>query len=319
VTPVLDEVQNLGPLCARLVEVMDRLAIPWEALLVDDGSRDGSAARIREIHAGDGRFGMVRLCRNFGQTAALAAGFDHARGDLVVTLDADLQNDPGDIPRLLEVCRQGFDVVSGWRRRRIDPWLTRILPSRTANWLIARVTGVPLHDFGCGLSVYRREILRHLVLGPGMHRLVPALLAPFGARITEVEIAHHPRGAGASKYGLGRTGEVLLDLAMVHVLGARQTGSLPLFQRIGSGLVVAGAAAALALSLTSAGTWDDRWPWLTVALLLVIMGVQSLAVGSLVERMVRSCAPGGSGRLYEVAELLPPSAESNPTEPSGQG
>ncbi len=315
VTPVLDEVRNLDPLCARLVEVMDRLAIPWEALLVDDGSRDGSAARIREIHARDGRFGLLRLSRNFGQTAALAAGFDHARGDLVVTLDADLQNDPDDIPRLLEVCRQGFDVVSGWRRRRTDPWLTRILPSRTANWLIARVTGVPLHDFGCGLSVYRRQILRHLVPGPGMHRLIPAVLAPFGARITEVEIAHRPRSAGSSKYGLGRTGEVLLDLAMVHVLGARHAGRPPLFQRIGAALVVAGAAAALPLALWPPSS--GRWPWLTVALLLVVLGLQSLAVGSLVERMVRSCDHGLPGRLYEVTEFLPPAVDPHRPESPG--
>ena len=316
-TPVCDEAQNIEPFCARLVEVMADVGVAWEALLVDDGRPDDSARRIREICAQDGRFGLLRLSRSGGRAAALAAGFDHARGDIVVTLDAGLQHDPGDIPRLLEVHRQGFDVVSGCRQRQNAPWWSRVAPSRAADWLIARVTGVPLHDFGCGLALYRRDLLQNLVLSPEMHRLMPAMLIPPETRVAEVPIENLPQCAGSSKRGPGRTGEVLLDLAMLHALRASRAGKPPFFGRFGSALLIAGVTGAMTLALwpTSGGSWDARWPWLSVAVALAILGIQCLAVGSLVGQMINSRRAGRFGRIYEIAEFLRP---GGPTGLPGQ-
>ncbi len=307
-TPVCDEVQNLEPFCARLVEVMEDVGVGWEALLIDDASQDDSARKIREICAQDGHFGLLRLSRSSGRAAALAAGFDHARGDIVVTLSADLQYDPGEIPRLLEIFRQGFEVVSGCRQRQNAPWWSRVAPSRTTDWLIARVTGVPLHDFSCGLAVYRRDLLQNLVLSREMHRLMPAMLIPPETRVAEVPIENRPQCAGSSKRGPGRTGEVLLDLAMLHALRASRAGRPPAFARFGSALLIAGVTGAMTLALwpTSGGSWDARWPWLSVAVALAILGIQFLAVGSLVGQMINSSRAGRFGRIYETAEFLPP-------------
>ncbi len=223
VLPVLNEQDNLEPLHARLVDALEPMAREYEVIYVDDGSTDGSWEALRKIAARDRRVRLVRLRRNFGQTPALAAGFAHSRYPIMVTLDADLQNDPDDIPRLIERLGDSYDVVSGWRRHRKDPWLTRLLPSHIANFLIRKVSGVPLHDFGCMLKVYRREIIQDLSLYGEMHRFLPVLAHWVGGRVTELEVAHHPRTRGVSKYGLLRTYKVLLDLITLKFIGDFQS------------------------------------------------------------------------------------------------
>ena len=219
ILPVLDERNNLEPLQERLTAALAPLARDYEIIYVDDGSTDGSWDVLKKLAEADARVGVIRLRRNFGQTAALAAGFAHARHHILVTLDADLQNDPGDIPRLVERLSQGYDVVSGWRRHRHDPWLTRILPSQIANFLTRVLTGVPLHDFGCTLKAYRREVIEDISLYGEMHRFLPVLAARVGGRVTELEVVHDRRMHGASKYGLLRTYQVLVDLMTLKFIG----------------------------------------------------------------------------------------------------
>lgn len=211
VIPLHDEELNVAPLHAELTSVLERMGVPYEVILVDDGSEDGTFARLREIHAADPRVRVIRFTRNFGQTAAFAAGFDAARGRLIVTADGDLQSDPADIPRLVDLART-HDIVCGWRRQRKDAFLTRQLPSVTANWLLGVVSGLRLHDNGCSLKVFRAEVVKPLKLQPGMHRYLPAIASQLGGRVIEVVVNHRPRQHGQSKYGLSRTFRVLLDL-----------------------------------------------------------------------------------------------------------
>jgi glycosyltransferase involved in cell wall biosynthesis len=215
VIPLRDEERNVGPLHAELTAVLERLGRPYEVILVDDGSADATFARLRDVHALDPRVRVIRFTRNFGQTAAFAAGFAAARGRLVITADGDLQNDPADIPRLLDLARS-YDIVCGWRRRREDAFLTRQLPSIVANWLLGLMSGVRLHDNGCSLKVFRAEVVKPLKLQPGMHRYLPAIASQLGERVTEVVVNHRPRRFGRSKYGLSRTFGVLVDLVRLR-------------------------------------------------------------------------------------------------------
>ena len=216
VIPLRDEESNVGPLHEELTRVLDGLGRPYELLLVEDGSADGTFARLRAIQAGDPRVRVIRFTRNFGQTAAFAAGFATARGRFIITADGDLQNDPADMPRLLALAAS-HDVVCGWRRHRKDAFLTRHVPSVAANWLLGRITGIRLHDNGCSLKVFRAEVVKPLKLRPGMHRYLPAIASQLGDRVTEVEVNHRPRRFGRSKYGLSRTFRVVADL--VHLKG----------------------------------------------------------------------------------------------------
>ena len=218
VIPVFDEEENITVLVERVDDVMARHGVPWETIVVDDGSRDGTLAKLRALRGGHPRLRVVRMRRNYGQTLAMQAGIDAARGEVVVTLDGDLQNDPEDIPRLLACLDEGWDVVSGWRRKRRDNALLRTLPSRVANRIIGALSGVRLHDTGCSLKAYRREPLQRVRLYADMHRFIPALVSVSGARITELEVAHHPRRAGRSKYGLSRIYRVLLDLVIIQMI-----------------------------------------------------------------------------------------------------
>ena len=215
ILPVLDERDNLEPLHARLTMALKSLGREYEIVYVDDGSTDGSWDVLKRLAASDRAVRLVRLRRNFGQTAALSAGLAHSSHPIVVTVDADLQNDPADIEGLLEMLDRGDDVVCGWRRRRNDPWLTRRLPSALANRLIRWMTGVRLHDIGCTLRAYRREVLRDVHLYGDMHRYLPVLVAWVGGRIGELEVEHHPRASGQSKYGLMRIFRVLVDLITI--------------------------------------------------------------------------------------------------------
>jgi glycosyltransferase involved in cell wall biosynthesis len=211
VIPLRDEEQNVGPLHAELTPVLERLGLPYELILVEDGSRDETFERLRALHAVDPRTRVIRFSRNFGQTAAFAAGFAAARGRFIVTFDGDLQNDPSDIPRMVELART-YDIVCGWRRKRKDAFLTRHLPSIVANWLLSLISGVTLHDNGCSLRVFRAEVVKPLKLRPGMHRYLPAIASQLGGRVTEMVVTHRPRRFGRSKYGLSRTFGVIADL-----------------------------------------------------------------------------------------------------------
>jgi len=217
VIPLRDEERNVVPLHDELTSVLDQLGTTYEIILVDDGSTDGTFAELAHVQAQDARVKVVRFTRNFGQTAAFAAGFAQARGDYIITLDGDLQNDPHDIPGMLALARRK-DIVSGWRRKRKDSFLTRHLPSAIANWLLGIVTGVRLHDNGCSLKVYRAKVVKTLKLRPGMHRYFPAIASQLGGRVAEVEVSHRPRQHGHSKYNLSRTFRVLADLFQLRRL-----------------------------------------------------------------------------------------------------
>jgi len=275
--------------------------------LVDDGSQDGSYAIEKELHARDPRVRVIRFRRNFGQTAAFSAGFDHARGDVVVTMDADLQNDPADIPMLLQTMREGdYDVVSGWRVNRQDAYLTRKIPSRIANWLISRVTKVSLHDYGCSLKAYRREVLENIHLYGELHRFVPALASWTGVRIKEVPVNHRARQYGKSKYGISRTIRVLLDLTTVSFLLNYSAKPMQVFGKWG--LVTAFVGFVIALYLTglkvfAGASLADR-PLLWLAVLLMIVGVQFISLGLLGELVVRTYYETQNKPIYVIREIL---------------
>jgi len=233
ILPVFNEAGNLTPLYHALVPVMDGLGGGYEIVFVDDGSRDSSFQELTALAEGDPRVKVVQLRRNFGQTPAIAAGIDHARGEVLIFLDADLQNDPADIPRLVATLEEGYDVVSGWRQDRKDAFLTRKLPSWAANWLISAITGVKLRDYGCSLKAYRHEVLAQVNLYGEMHRFIPAYAAWVGATITEIPVRHHPRVRGKSKYGLSRTLKVVLDLLTAKFLASYATKPIYVFGGVG--------------------------------------------------------------------------------------
>ncbi len=307
VIPVYNEEANLPGLYDALQEALQGLDRTWEALLIDDGSSDGSYAVLKELHERDRRFRVIRFRRNFGQTAALAAGFAHARGDVVVTMDADLQNDPRDIPMLLATMEAGdYDVVSGWRVKRQDAFLTRRLPSMVANWLISRITGVYLHDYGCSLKAYRSEVTRNIHLYGELHRFVPALANWMGVRVKEVPVQHHPRQHGKSKYNLSRVPRVVLDLLTVSFLVNYAARPMQAFGLIG--LVVGGGGFALAAYLAALklfrGAALAQRPLLWLAILSIIVGGQFISMGLLGELVIRTYYEAQHKPIYAVREIL---------------
>src|SRR5215469_318803 len=233
VVPFFNEQENIPPLYMKLTEVMDGIGEPYELVFVDDGSKDNTFKVLTEIYEHDRRVNIVRLRRNFGQTAALKAGFDFARGEVIISMDGDLQHDPEEIPRFLEKIEEGYDLVSGWRVARTDHWLMRQFPSRVANWMMAKLSGVELHDFGTTFKAYRREILQEINLYGELHRFIPALASTTGARIAEVPISNPDRKSGKSNYGIGRTIRVFFDLIMVKFLLDYSTRPLQFFGMLG--------------------------------------------------------------------------------------
>lgn len=317
VVPVFNEAESLAELDVRLRAVLDRLGEPAEIILVDDGSRDGSWQRMVGIGQADPRYRMVRLRRNYGQSAALAAGIDLARGEFVVLMDADLQNDPDDIPRLLATVRQGFDLVSGWRKDRHDAYLSRRLPSEIANRIIAHVTGVPLHDVGCTLKIYRSEYIKDVQIYGEMHRFLPALVKQAGGTITEVVVNHHPRKYGTSKYGINRTLKVMLDLITVQFLG--DFGSKPIYIFGGAGF-----AAIAASFLTLAYIVFDKIvfaksliesPLLLLSVMSFLVGVQFVVIGLVAELIVRVWHESQGKDPYRITTV----AEASPASPVAAG
>jgi glycosyltransferase involved in cell wall biosynthesis len=306
VVPLFNEEENIIPLYRRLHEALSVSGEEYELIFVDDGSSDGTFGRLKEMALEDPRVRVIRFRRNFGQTAAMAAGFDAACGDIVVPMDGDLQNDPLDIPRLVAVIRQGYDVVSGWRMDRKDTFISRRLPSILANGLISRMTGVHLHDYGCTLKAYRREVLDAINLYGEMHRFVPALASQVGARVTELPVSHHPRLHGASKYGISRTVRVILDLMTVKFLLSYSTKPLHLFGRWGFYTGFAGMVTGL-LTLSMKlfdGISMNRNPLLILTAFLLFTGVQFLVLGLLGELNARTYYEAQGKPTYTVRERL---------------
>ncbi len=305
IVPVYEEEANILPLHGRIGAAMELYGASYEVIYVDDGSRDRSFERLAAIASGDPRVTVIQLRRNFGQTAALAAGLAAAAGDVIVLLDADLQNDPADIPLLLSKLDEGYDVVSGWRVHRQD-MLSRRLPSRIANMLISHVTGVHLHDYGCTLKAYRREIVQHVRLYGEMHRFIPAHAAWVGASITEVAVQHHPRIHGRSKYGMGRALKVILDLLTVKFLGSYSTKPIYIFGSLGVGTIAAGLLSGTIVVFRKLflGFSMIESPLLLLTAMLFIIGVQLVLMGFLAEIGVRTYHESQSKPTYVVRRIL---------------
>lgn len=293
VIPLYNEQENVRPLYQAVREALEKTGEDYEVIAVDDGSTDQTLAILEEVQRKDPRWTILAFRRNFGQTAALSAGFDHASGRVIVTLDADLQNDPEDIPKLLELIQE-HDVVSGWRAERKDPLLTRKLPSWMANRLISWITGIKLHDYGCTLKAYRKEVIDNLKLYGELHRFIPAIASWMGTSIAEVKVRHHPRRSGRSKYGLGRTVRVLLDLITVKFFLSFATKPIQVFGLLGVAMGGGGVLISLYLATLKFLLGQDigRRPLLLLGILLIILGVQFVAMGLLGEML---------GRIYHEA------------------
>jgi glycosyltransferase involved in cell wall biosynthesis len=305
VVPFYNEEENVPLLAQEIRLALDPLGIAYEVVAVDDGSSDETWGRLEAVRDQDPRWILVGLRRNFGQTAAMSAGFDHARGEVIVTLDGDLQNDPADIPRLLQLAKD-HDVISGWRKQRHDPLLRRRLPSMLANWLISRVTGIHLHDYGCTLKAYRREVVEHLHLYGEMHRFIPAVASWMGISLVEVETHHRPRRFGRSKYGLTRTLRVILDLITVKFLLSFATKPIQVFGLLGvcsagAGIVIGAYLSVLKLAF---GAQIGGRPLLILGVLLILLGVQLIVMGLLGEMLVRVYHESQRKPIYMVKRVL---------------
>ncbi|HLG14400.1 MAG TPA: glycosyltransferase family 2 protein [Blastocatellia bacterium] len=304
--PVYNEEDNLEPLAARLMDSLESLGRTFEVIYVDDGSTDGSIAKLRELAARDSRVRIVVLRRNYGQTAAMSAGIDHARGEILIPMDADLQNDPADITRLLDKLDEGYDLVSGWRKDRKDGWLTRRLPSALANRLISAISGVRLHDYGCSLKAYRRDVLADVKLYGEMHRFIPVYAKWAGARVTEIPVDHHARRAGKSKYGLSRTTKVLFDLITIKFMSSYMTKPLYIFGWAGVVCLVVSFISLLG-ALYYRFVHDvhlNRMPLATLAMIMFAMGVQFVFMGLLAEMIVRTYHESQDKPTYLVRERI---------------
>lgn len=317
VIPVFNEEESVADLVRSTAGALDEHGLAFELLLVDDGSEDGTFQRLCDLQQQEPRLRIIQLRRNFGQTAALSAGFDRAEGEVVVTMDGDLQNDPRDIPALLTKLDEGYDLVSGWRKDRQDPFWSRRLPSALANWLISRVTQVPIRDLGCSLKAYRHEILRDIDLYGEMHRFLPILARWVGARITEIPVRHHPRTRGRSKYGIGRTFRVILDLLTVKFLLSYSTRPIQIFGGWGLGMIgfgLAGGVATVIMRLLELRTMT-RNPLLLLSAVSVIVGVQLIVMGLLGEINIRTYYESQRKPIYLIRQIR--EREDPPESPPG--
>ncbi len=307
VIPVYNEEDNIGPLFEELSTVLNRLNKKTEIIFVDDGSTDKSFIRLKEIwEKHPDLVKVIRFRRNFGQTAAMAAGFNYAHGEIIITMDADLQNDPNDIPKLIEKIEEGYDLVSGWRIDRKDKFLTRRFPSMIANWIISRTTNVKLHDYGCTLKAFKSDIAKNLNLYGEMHRFIPALAHWIGVEVAEIPVNHRPRKMGKSKYGLSRTLRVILDLITVKFLLTYSTRPIHIFGTLGIFSGLTGFFLALYLSwlrLFKATPLSNR-PLLLLAILLIFLGVQFISIGLLGELQIRTYHESQGKPIYSVREIL---------------
>ncbi len=311
IIPFYNESENIKELVDNVRSVMDSTEWRYEIIAVDDGSTDDTYTVMQEIAAQDKRFKVIKFRRNFGQTPALAAGFDHAQGEKIVTMDGDQQNDPSDIPRLIRKLDEGFDLVSGWRKDRKDPFLSRRLPSIIANRLIQKVTKTPVNDLGCSLKVYRREIAEHIKLYGELHRFLPVLAKWAGARIGETPVKHHPRRFGKSKYGLSRTIRVILDLITVKFLLSFATSPIQIFGAAGIWSIILGIFCGIATVLMRIITIHGapirtitRNPLLFIAGVLIVIGIQFIVMGLLGEINIRTYYESQNKSIYIIKESL---------------
>jgi glycosyltransferase involved in cell wall biosynthesis len=303
---VHNEEDSLGSLHQQLSEVLGEHGQTYEILFIDDGSTDASYQVLADLQTGDPHLRVVRLRRNFGQTAAMSAGFRYAAGRIIIPMDADLQNDPADIPRLVAKLEEGYDVVSGWRIDRQDTWLSRKLPSMIANWLIGRVTGVKLHDYGCSMKAYRAELLKNVHLYGEMHRFIPALASWLGARIAEIPVHHHARRFGKTKYGISRTFRVILDLITVKFLLSFSTQPLHVFGFWGGLTLLGGSAICIYLAIVRlflSQAIAGR-PLLLLGVLLVFTGIQFISMGLLAEMLARTYHESQDKPIYAIRDTL---------------
>ena len=306
VVPIYNEEANIRELDESIRAALDDSGFVYEVIFADDGSVDGSFEALKELAGRDSRIKVIRLRRNFGQTAAMAAGFDAASGSVIVPLDGDLQNDPADIPALMAKIAEGYDVVSGWRKSRRDTFINRKLPSMLANSLISHMTGVHLHDYGCTLKAYRREILDGIHLYGEMHRFVPALASQIGAKVAELPVRHHPRRHGTSKYGISRTMRVILDLMTVKFLLSYSTKPIQLFGKWGIYTLFAGfVSGSLTIYMKLFEHMNmNRNPLLILTAFLLFMGVQFIVLGLLGELNARTYYEAQGKPIYVIKEKL---------------
>ncbi|OVE75392.1 glycosyltransferase [bacterium E08(2017)] len=319
VAPVYDELENIDNLCEQLDQVLSKQDKTYEVVLVDDGSTDGSWEKLVECSRKYKHFKIIRFRRNFGQTAAMSAGFKNSVGEVIITLDADLQNDPTDIPMILEKMDEGYDVVSGWRKNRKDTFINRRLPSMLANALISKITGVFLHDYGCTLKAYRREIVSNIHLYGEMHRFIPALADWVGGTVTEVVVNHRPRVAGKSKYGISRTFKVLLDLMTVKFLLRYSHHPIQMFGKIGMLFGLPGLTLLTAMilshfcytfmgveSLAGIVAVFKRPAWIITTFMLILFCFQFISMGLLAEIQIRTYHESQSKPIYVIKETVEP-------------
>lgn len=306
VIPVFNEEENVTELHSRLTEVLSKLGKTYEIIWVDDGSIDGTLDVLRQLVNKSNNVRIIAFRRNFGQTAALSAGFNFANGDVIIPMDGDLQNEPEDIPRLLNKIDEGFDVVSGWRKKRKDRMITRRIPSFLANWIISRITGVHLHDYGCTLKVYRKEVVKNIHLYGEMHRFIPALASWMGVSVTEIEVKHNPRRRGKTKYSLSRTPRVILDLINVKFLLSYSTRPIQIFGGIGIFLFFLSfiSLAAVVAMRVFRGTDMTGNPLLYLSILFVIVGGQFITLGLLGEINIRAYHESQKRPIYAIKEIV---------------
>ena len=316
IIPVYNEEESLPTLCERLREVLGRLNEPYELIFVDDGSLDGSSAFLKSACESSPHVKVIRLRRNFGQTAALTAGFDAANGNVIVTMDGDLQNDPADIPRLLEKLHEGYDIVSGWRKDRHDPWITKGLPSKLSNKLASWLTGVALHDYGCTLKAYRREVIDEIHLYGELHRYIPAVAASVGVRVAEIEVTHQARTHGKSKYGVARLVRGVLDLISLKLLLSYMNRPMQMFGGLGLIALAAGGSAGLVTLAMKIflGTNMTGNPLLYLTILFLLASLQFISLGFLGELTTRTYHETQRKPIYVVREIVgtPSEAEREP-------
>jgi glycosyltransferase involved in cell wall biosynthesis len=316
VIPLLNEEENIPYLYDELKEVMGAIDADYELIFIDDGSTDKSPSLLKELHEKDDHVVVVNFRKNFGQTAAMAAGFDYAQGDVIITMDADLQNDPRDIPLLLEKMNEGNDVVTGWRYDRKDAFINRRLPSIIANKIISKTTGVHLHDYGCTLKAFSREVIKNVKLYGEMHRFIPAIASGMGINFTEVKVNHRPRRFGTSKYGISRTIRVVLDLLTVKFLLSYATRPIQVFGLMG--VICGGIGFLIALIMTFQRQFmgvplSDR-PLLFLAVLLIFIGIQFVSLGLIAELQARTYHESQNKPVYFVKTVLRASADEKERE-----
>ena len=318
VVPLLNEQDNIGPLYEQITQIL-KGKYQYEIIFIDDGSSDNSFNILADLQKADNQMRVICFRKNFGQTSALSAGFTYAKGKIIVALDADLQNDPADIPDMIDKLNEGFDVVSGWRKKRHDNAITRLLPSKIANWVISRITGVKLHDYGCTLKAYRKEVLEEIKLYGEMHRFIPALASWSGARIAEMVVNHRPRTAGKTKYGIGRTFKVILDLITVKFLGSFSTKPIYIFGGLGlaSGIGAIASGWFVVYQKIANDFPINRNPLLVMTAMLFTTTIQFILMGLLAELLVRTYHESQNRPTYVIKQILESTAGAYPPE-SGQ-